>query len=221
MKKYTLIVAALSMLAFWGCVPKSNTNQNSNDSLTVDNPLDTVAVISALPECQTLNPGQFCALGLDILKIGDSLVYNNNIRPSLATAIMKDTVIEENVPGADSADLSTAWFAKIMRFPDGDILLEAGGQDPQALNRIQIHSKSYQHTSGLHVGSTGKELKAKYDDAYVLPFIEYEVMEIYIPYAEGRVFFHIPMKGIYSPTKEKYELSDIPDDAQIVRIVIM
>ena len=75
--------------------------------------------------------------------------------------------------------------------------------------------------NGLHVGSTGMDIKNAYSDAYVVPFLDYNVMEIYVPYDAGRLFIHVPMEGIYTPTKEQYELSDIPDAARIVRIVIM
>lgn len=222
MKKYALILTAIALLGIFGCVPKAPPAEpNSDDSLTVD--VDTVAVLTGLAECQTLSNGEFCARGLDILKIGDSLVWNNNIVPSLDNAIMKDTLFEEAMAPelATAEDSTVAWFVKIMRFPDGDIYLEAGGENAHALNRIQIHSRFYKLKNGLHVGSTGKDLKAAYEDAYVVPFLEYNVMEVYVPYAEGRLFIHVPMEGIYSPAKEKYELSDIPDNVAIVRMVVM
>ena len=209
------------MLGIFGCVPKTPSEPSSTDSLVTD--LDTIAVLKGLPECQTLSPGQFCVRGLDILKIGDSLVWNNNIVPSLETAVMKDTLFEEPMPEgtATEEDSTIAWFVKIMRFPDGDIYLEAGGEDPQALNRIQIHSSYYKLSSGLHVGSTGKELKNIYSEAYVVPFMEYNVMEIFVPYEEGRLFIHVPMEGIYSPAKAEYDVTDIPDDVKIIRMVVM
>lgn len=219
MKKSHLLsaTALLILLTVLGCKDKtSTTTATTND--TVPEVMDTVATVNTEAECGTLQPGQFCSRGLDILHLGDSLVWNNNIKASLPGATLKDTVFSEvSAVGGDTV----SWFVKKMLLPDGAIFMEADFNNEQLLGRIRIESARYHHVSGLGVGSTGKELKAYYADAYVIPFTERGVMEVVIPYQTGKLIYHFDQNGIFDPAKHDYSLQDIPDNAKILRIVIM
>ena len=226
MKKYLIrsqrdlmiVLALLLLIVFAGCKPAASGDGTDQDSVAV--PPDTVAIRTTDAECADLQPGQFCAAGLDFLKLGDSLVWNNNIKPTLPDIVMKDTVFTETSEGVSGTD-TTSWFAKILRLPDGMVILDADFNSGELLGRIRIESGRFHHSSGLRVGSTGKELKAFTTDAYVIPFEEYQVMEIIIPYQGSKMIFHVPQEGILKPGKTDYTMADILDDSKIVRIVLM
>jgi hypothetical protein len=218
MKKHPLIaIFFAATLVAVGCGDPKPGTTTPTDSIPAP---DTVAIRSDDQECAALQPGQFCANGLDFLQLGDSLLWNTNIKPTLADGIMKDTVFTDITTGPEGID-TVDWFAKILRFPDGLIALDADFDSGQLLGRIRIESGRYHHSSGLRVGSTAKELKAFASTAYVAPFEAYKVMEIVVPYQRSRMIFHIPMEGIFKADKTEYTLADLPDDAKIVRIVLM
>jgi hypothetical protein len=221
-RQLPIALMAFIVLLFSACVPKGPQDHQDNDSTVVKT--DSVPVLEA-SDCGNLQPGQFCVTGLDILKVGDSLTWNEKLKPSLEGAVFKDTIFEEPIAEPIDGDSTVAWFVKIMRFADGDIFMEAGsaaaGQDAHLLNRVQIHTSTYSLPSGLKVGSTAKELKEIYPKAYVTPFESFGVMEILVPFQQGRLFFHVPMEGIFSPSKADYNLSDIPDNTKIKAIVVM
>jgi hypothetical protein len=201
-----------------GCGPKSPAGSGSTDSLATAT--DTVAVKIADQECAALSPGQFCATGLDFLKLGDSLVWNNHIQPTLPDCAMKDTAFTDIVQNPDGPD-TVSWYAKLLRFPDGIIALDADFDTGQFLGRIRIESGRYHHGSGLRVGSSIKELKAFATSAYVYPLEPYKLIEIVVPYQQTKMIFQIPMEGIFQAGKTDYTLAALPDDAKIVRIVLM
>lgn len=223
MKRFLPIsLMAMIVLAFSACVPKGPQGNQGDDSLTVKT--DTVPVLDAT-DCGQLEVGQFCVRGLDILLVGDSLTWNDKLKPSLPGAVFKDTIFEEPIAEPIDGDSTVAWFVKIMRFADGDVYMESGsaaaGQDAHLLNRVQIHTSAYSLPSGLKVGSTVKDIKAQYPKAYVTPFEPYGIMEILVPFQQGRLFFHVPMEGIYSPSKTDYTLDELPDNAKVTAIVVM
>lgn len=210
-------LALLLLLSVVACKDKTNNNSSTTHD-TVPEVVDTVAPVPTEAECGALQPGQFCSRGLDILQLGDSLVWNNNIKASLADATLKDTVFSEvSAAGGDTV----SWYVKKMQLPDGAIYMEADFNNEQLLGRIRIETSRYHHTSGLRVGSTGKVLKAYYADAYVIPFTERGVMEVVVPYQTGKVIYHFDQNGIFDAAKHDYSLQDIPDNAKILRIVIM
>lgn len=213
---FALAILAASLMA--GCESTGSGSGNDNDS-TVVVP-DTVAIHSADQECSNLQPGQFCANGLDFLQLGDSLTWNNNIRPTLPDAQMKDTVFTDISEGPGGID-SVSWFAKILRMPDGDIYLDADFEQGQFLGRVRIESGRYHHGSGLRVGSTGRELKAFTMDAYVARLEAYHLIEVIVPYQSTKIIFQFPEEGIFSKDKAEYTMADIPDNAKIVRVVLM
>jgi hypothetical protein len=221
MKKHPLFAFAfLAAMCIYSCGGKTppTTVDTTADSLA--EALDTVAILSTEAECGNLQPGQFCSRGLDILQLGDSLIWNNNIKTSLADASLKDTIFAEVSTYGKSRD-TVSWYVKKMQLPDGAVYMEADFNNEHLLGRVRIESGRYHHVSGLRVGSSGKELKAALADAYVTPFIEYGVMEVVVPYQTGKMIFHVPQEGIYKETKKNYELSDIPDASKVIRIVLM
>jgi hypothetical protein len=219
MKKHPFsAIALLSLLLFVSCESQKPGSNATNDSIIA--PIDTVDIRVAESECGDLKPGQFCAQGLDFLLLGDSLTWNNHIQPTLPDAVMKDTVFTEISLGETGGD-TVSWFAKLLRFPDGMIVLDADFETGQRLGRIRIESGRYHHISGLRVGSSGKDLKAFTMEAYVVPFEEFKVMEIIVPYHRTKMIFHVPQEGILQAGKTEYTMADIPDNAKIVRIVLM
>jgi hypothetical protein len=221
MKKHPwLAFAIVSLLFIYACSNrnKGGTSDTTND--TIPEIVDTVATVSTESQCDSLVAGQFCSRGLDIVKLGDSLVWNNKIRASLPDAQLKDTVFSEVSQVGKSTD-TIFWYAKLMRLPDGFVAMEADFNNEHLLGRIRIESGRYHHVSGLRVGSSGKELKATLNDAYVIPFTEHGVMEVIVPYQTGKMIFHVPQEGIYEAAKREYTLADVPDNARVVRIVLM
>ncbi|MFM2377308.1 MAG: hypothetical protein RLZZ165_2405 [Bacteroidota bacterium] len=221
MKRLPLIAfAVIALLAAWGCVDQTGSGTASGTSDTVPGSVDTLAELPMEAECGSLQPGQFCSQGLDMLQLGESLAWNDTIRSMLPDGILKDTILTEVAKGDHGTD-TVSWFCKILRLPDGMVYLDADFEEGYTLGRVRIESGRYHHVSGLRVGSTGRELKSQFKDAYVIPFQEYGVMEVIVPYRRTRMIFHFPQHGIFQSGKQEYRLSDIPDDAQVVRIVLM
>ncbi|MBP6641066.1 MAG: hypothetical protein KA293_12315, partial [Bacteroidia bacterium] len=221
MKKHPLIAfALLSLLFIYSCGNKNKTGTADGTNDTIPEIIDSVATLTTEAECGNLQPGQFCSNGLDILRLGDSLVWNNNIKSSLPDGTLKDTIFSEVAMTGQSQD-TVSWFVKMLRLPDGIVYLEADFNNEHLLGRIRIESGRYHHVSGLRVGSSGKELKAAIKDAYVIPFTERGIFEVIVPYQTGKMIFHFPQEGIYDPAKHNYALTDIPDEAKVVRIVLM
>lgn len=222
MKKHpTIAFALLALLFMFSCGNQGTTvttTETTND--TVPEILDTVATLSTEAECGNLQPGQFCSNGLDILRIGDSLVWNNKIKSSLPGGILKDTIFSEVAMSGQSQD-TVSWFVKMLRLPDGVVYMEADFNNEHLLGRVRIESGRYHHVTGLRVGSSAKELKAAFKDAYVIPFTERGVMEVILPFQTGKMIFHFPAEGIFDSSQRSYTLNDIPDDAKVVRIVLM
>jgi hypothetical protein len=218
MKKHPAIAILFAATLFaLGCGDNKPGGNTPNDSLPT---VDTVAIRPDETGCATLKPGQFCADGLDFLKLGDSLTWNNHITPTLPDGAMKDTVFSEVSTGPMGTD-TVDWFAKILRFADGDIVLDADFDSGQLLGRIRIETRRYHHPSGLGVGSTVKELKSFASTAYVTPLEPHKVMEIVVPFQRTRMIFHVPIDGLLKDGKKEYTLADLPDDRKITRIVLM
>jgi hypothetical protein len=221
MKKHPWFAFAIvSLLFIYACTNRNTGDTGDTTNDTIPEIVDTVAIVATESQCDSLTPGQFCSRGLDIVMLGESLVWNNKIQPSLPEAEMKDTVFTEVTEVGKSRD-TTSWFVKLLRLPDGIVALEADFNNEHLLGRIRIETSHYKHVSGLGVGSSGKDLKAKIKDAYVIPFVEHGVMEVIVPYQTGKMIFHVPKEGIYKPAKREYTLADVPDDARVVRIVLM
>jgi hypothetical protein len=190
----------------------------TSDSIPED--VDAPAILPMETECGSLQPGQFCSHGLDMLQLGESLAWNDTIRSTLPDGILKDTVLTEVSKGDHGMD-TVSWFCKLLRLPDGKVYLDADFEEGYTLGRVRIESGRYHHVSGLRVGSTAKEVKSQFKDAYVIPFQEYGVMEVIVPYQRSKMIFHFPGQGIFQPPKHDYRLSDIPDAAKVIRIVLM
>lgn len=221
MKKHLWTAYAIvSAVLIAGCVDNGKTGTANGTNDTVPEIADTVATLAVETECSNLQPGQFCSNGLDFLHLGDSLTWNTHIKATLPDGVLKDTVFTETAKGEMGID-TVSWFVKMLKLPDGVVYLDADFNSGHLLGRIRIESGRYHHISGLRVGSTGKELKAAFSDAYVIPFEERGVMEVIVPYRTSRMIFHFPQEGIFNPTKHEYKLPDIPDDAKVVRIVLM
>lgn len=213
---FTIAAFALLLVAVPGCEKAGNANDGKDpiDSLPKANVQD------ATEECSAIQKGQFCIAGFDFLKVGDSLIWNNHIVPSIEPFAMKDTVFEDYVTTGENVD-TTAWFVKMLRYEDGAVYLEQDFEHPHLMGRIRIESASYSHASGMKVGNTVKDLKAHFNEIIPQPFPEYEVMDLVIPYSGKRMIYQVPLGSYYSPSKEEYSIDDIPEDLKVVRIVIM
>lgn len=220
--KFTFVSAcvAVCLLFFSACEPNSNNGGNGGGNTP---PEDTVKVEapSAEKECAQLNPGQFCINGLDFLALGDSLVWNPNIEVKVEGATLKDTIFTEAMMSEAGED-SASWFVKIVDFPDGKrIFMESDFEDPHLLGRIRIESPAYKHTTGVGVGSSVADLKANFAELVPLPFPEFGVMELIASYSGRRLIFHVPLGDYYVPEKAEYALSDLPENLEVVRVVLM
>ena len=204
---------------------------NSNNSGTdVNNPPDTTGtadrdttpeqdpdILSIGTECGSLAPGQFCANGLEILQLGDSLTWNNNVKPAIPGVTMKDTIFEDG-EGEEAA----SWFVKILEHKDGRVYLEADFDTGHLLNRVRIETADYAHVSGLKVGSTVSDILAQFPEPFIGAFEQYDVMEIIVPYAEGRkMVFHIPLGDWYDSSTTEWKAEDLPASERVSRIVLM
>lgn len=213
---FALAAFALLLITFPGCEPAGNSNDGKD-------PQDTIPITNvqtADEECPALQSGQFCIAGFDFLKVGDSLIWNNNIVPSVEPLAMKDTVFEDHVEMGETID-TTAWFVKMLQYPDGPVYLEQDFENPHLMGRIRIETASYSHPSGMKVGSSVKELKAKFNEIIPQPFPQYDVMDLVVPYSGKRMVYQVPLGSYYSADKEEYSMDDIPEDLKVVRVVIM
>lgn len=214
--RYAIAAFAMLMVVFSAC----ETPKKSGDG---KDPVDSEPVVNvqeAGEECGNLQKGQFCIGGFDFLKVGDSLLWNNNIVPSVEAISVKDTVFEDYTDNGSSID-TTSWFVKMLRYPDGMVYLEQDFENPHLMGRIRIETAGYSHASGLKIGSTVKDIKATFLDVIPMPFEQYEVMDLVVPYSGKRIIFQVPLGDYYAAGKEEYKIDEIPEDLKVVRIVLM
>ncbi|HHG85524.1 MAG TPA: hypothetical protein ENJ82_12325 [Bacteroidetes bacterium] len=219
LEESVLTIAAILfvMLNFSACVPV--VKQNTDGTVVQDSVV--VEVDKAKAECANLEPGQFCVNGLDFLALGEDLTWNDSIKVDLEGVTLKDTAFEQVIEGPNGLD-TTGWFVKLVNFPDGkQIFLEADFENPHVLGRVRIETPAYLHASGVGVGSTVAELKEKFPELLLLPFTEYGVMELIVPYGRRKMIFHVPLGDYYNAEKEEYLLGDIPEGEKVIRVVLM
>ncbi|MEM6268535.1 MAG: hypothetical protein AAF998_03815 [Bacteroidota bacterium] len=216
---FALIAVSILMGTVTGCKRSSKEKEGTTEEETGEVSLKNIQ--SAAEECSGLGSGQFCIGGMDFLKLGDSLVWNNNIVPSVEAAMVKDTVFEE-IREAEGGILDTvAWFVKMVTYPDGMLYLEQDFENPHLTGRIRIETDQYAHPSGLKVGSRVKDIVAVFNEVIPSPFPEYGVMELVVPYSNKRMIFHVPLGDYYQPDRFDYDISEIPEDSKVTRIVLM
>jgi hypothetical protein len=160
------------------------------------------------------DPFLFSDSGFTFIHLGDSLVWATITVPE---GVVKDTVFEQITAATKLTEADTvAWNAKIVRHPDGKVILESEFETFAMLGRAQIESPRYKNKEGIHVGSTVADLKTAYPDLIVKPFGAYKVFEI----VHSRQIFHIPMVNAV-PDDSTITIDQLPPGEKISRIVIM
>ncbi len=160
-------------------------------------------------------PYTFGSSGLDFVKLGDTITF----RTLNTDASTRDTVFLETTTDANGNPEEIDWIVRIVEFEDGEVLLETDFDSDAFLNRIRIESPRYKHIhTGIHIGSTVKELKDAYGNLHVRPFPEYGVIEL-IPNEHN--VFHIKDTGVITDNPDTWLLSNVPDDLKVIRIVVM
>jgi hypothetical protein len=215
--RYAIAAFSLLMIVFSACDTTPKDPKDGKDPVDKE---PVVNVQDATEECATLQKGQFCISGFDFLKVGDSLLWNSKIDPSVEVVSIKDTVFEGYMDNGSTID-TTAWFVKMLEYPDGMVFLEQDFENPHLMGRIRIESAGYSHASGLKVGSSVKDIKANFLDIIPMPFEQYQVMDLVVPYSGKRMIFQVPLGDYYKAGKEEYNMDEIPDDLKVVRIVLM
>jgi hypothetical protein len=159
------------------------------------------------------NPYLFSDQGFSYISLGDTLVWATITVPD---GQVKDTVYNQVTMNAEGKPDTVSWNVKIVRHPDGKVLLESDFEQFAFLGRAQIESPRYINAEGIHVGSTVADLKTAYKDIIVKPFAAFQVYEL----VHGRQIYHIPMVDQVSDDTS-VTLDQLPADAKVIRIVLM
>ncbi len=219
MKNTSILIAMIFVAGlFVACTNTSDTSNNTleSDSTTTSSEEEEIK-IKAIPADPTDEwpPHTFGSSGLDFVKLGDTITFRN----INTGAPSRDTVYVEQTLMPDGTTQETDWIVKIVEFEDGRVLLETDFESDSYLNRVQIETPSYKHVhTGLHVGSSVKDLEKVYGDMYVRPFPEYGVVEL-LP--DNHNIFHVKDTGVITDDPDTWKFSNLPGDLKIVRIVVM
>lgn len=211
-------------IAFLAVVGLSFGCKNGGSGGDTDTTKTDTVFVDPGPECQGLNPKQFCWAGLDFVGIGDSLTWKTYEAP--AGGVFKDTVFSDTVHSEANPQI-TDWNVRMLRFATGTVYLEADFDTGHLLNRFRIETPEYTMKNGLHVGSTAGEVFKAYEGEVlrILPFEEYGVMEVVRTVIVGditrSITFHVPLGSWYQAGQPEYTPASIPADAKISRIVVM
>lgn len=206
------------LLMFAACAPTEDTNDTENDTTTNVDSVPEVALPIMGFDCADLGEGNFCSLGFDFIQIGDTLMWRE--LPALEEATLKDSVLVAELE-EDTIAANTRTFT----FPDGKIVLESDWQGAMFLTRIQVTTPRYETTNGIKVGSTMADLRGNYPELKARAFPEYGVAEVFAMGPEGNPYmvFHVsdPDQQYISATDSSWTSTGIPNEAEIVRIVVM
>ncbi len=218
MKNTRILIALIFVTGLFAACTDIGTTGNDTvgtDSTEGDSFEDRIKKIPADPTSDWPTH-TFGSTGLDFVKIGDTITF----RELDTDAPIRDTVFVEISTGEDGNPEEIDWNVQIVEFEDGRVLLETDFDTDAFLNRVQIESPTYKHFhTGVHVGSSVKELKDAYGDLHVRPFPEYGVIEL-IP-ADNHNIFHVKDTGVITDDPDTWELSKVPDDLKVIRIVVM
>lgn len=211
-----LLIALLCTTLMWSCSTpsESNDSQEKEPEEEVEDEIN----VNAIPTDPAHEWPQhtFGSTGLDFVKLGDTIMWREL---NLGEVTVKDTVFVDSMMGSDGSKEEIAWNVRVANFEDGRVLLETDFDSGSYLNRVQIESPSYKHIhTGIHVGSTVKELRDAYGDLFVRPFPQYGVIEV-LP--DNHNIFHIKDTGVITEDPETWKFDLLPDDLEVVRIVVM
>ena len=212
-----LCVAGLIGLMFLSACTGTEESTDHDHTTGVDSlPPEPLPVMGF--DCAELGEGNFCSLGFDFIQIGDTLMWRELQIPEGAT--LKDSVLVADVEGD-----TIAANIRTITFDDGKVVLESDWQGAMFLNRIQVTTSHYETTEGLKVGSTVADLRAVYPELQARAFPEYGIAEIFPIGSDGNPYmvFHVddPNQQYVSPTDSTWSSAGIPDEAEIVGIVVM
>lgn len=169
-------------------------------------------------DCASLAEDNFCSMGFSFIHLGDTLMWVDLPVPEVAS--IKDSVLVAAVGGD-----TLAANIRTLSFDDGKVILESDWQGALYLNKIEITTAYYQNTVGLKVGSTVADLRATYPELQARSYPEFGIAEIFPMGENGNPYmtFHIedPSQQYVDPADTTYSAAGIPDEAKIVRIVVM
>lgn len=217
MKNTRILIALIFVMGlFAACTNVSETTDTNDGTDSTDTDTEEVKVNEIPPDpAGDWPPHTYGSSGLNFVKLGDTITF----RQLDTDAPIRDTVFIETTTNADGTEEEIDWNVQIVEFEDGRVLLETDFDTDAYLNRIRIESPSFKHVhTGIHVGSTVKDLKDAYGDLHVRPFPEYGVIEL-IP--DNHNIFHIEATETVTDDPDTWELSKISDDLKVVRIVVM
>jgi hypothetical protein len=226
MKSIKNLIGFTFLLAFVlsGCKTQPSGQGGGADSTATD-----TVYFDPVPECVDLAPKTFCWDGLDFISLRDSLTWKTYPTPEGGT--FKDTVFVDSIDATNEKGQivreELAWNVRMLHFATGTIYLEADFEEGFVLNRVRIETPEYKTKSGVGVGTTVAGLAKAFEGEllYPMPFVEFGVMEIARPVVVGngssRMVFHIPLGAWYQPGKAEYTMADLPQDAKVVRVVLM
>ena len=219
MKDIRILIALFFAAGLFAACPKPSDGGNDkveNDSTntTTDEYEVKVNAIPADP-AEDWPEHTYGSTGLDFVKLGDTITF----RELNTDAPVRDTVYVEQGQNADGSMVETDWIVRIVEFEGGRVLLETDFDSDAYLNRVQIEDPSYKHVhTGIHVGSTVKELKEAYGDMYVRPFPEYGVIEV-LP--DNHNIFHVKDTGVITDDPDTWRFDNLPEDLEVIRVVVM
>lgn len=220
MKIQHLLPALLfACLLFSACEESSDSGHSGTDtdSLAVvpDSIEEMIGFEDPMIDPEAFENLEFGYRGMDVARIGDTISL---VDWNLQGVTVRDTLFREYGDGLSGPEEYT-WPVKIMSFSDGQVFFEGDYDRGETINRIRIETPQYRHfQSKVGVGNSVKELKAVYSDLFVRPFKDYGVIEL-VP--SNSNIFHIPYQELDDPNLQTWDLSLLPDDPKVIRVVVM
>lgn len=163
--------------------------------------------------CGILKENEYCIRGPWFIQLGENMVWDSLSVPG---ATIKDTVYEQ-ITNADTF----AWNVRIVRFDDGEVILESDFNTFSLLGRVRIEKPGIKSKEGIGVGSTVKDLLETYDSFQLAPYAEMELIELN-PVGSSNLYFHIPDPGnvLQNAKGGSLNVQDLDPTSKISRIII-
>ncbi|WNJ21119.1 hypothetical protein [Pontibacter sp. G13] len=137
--------------------------------------------------------------------------------PDRADIQFEDTLVRDTV----FAEGGYQWHAWVLKYPDGDLIVESDFFGHDLVNRIRIETPSLPVAKDLAVGQTFGDIQSAFKKVNLMYLSAYQLVDV-VPKRQPQLHFLIKEPTL-SPDQGGTLLNkhQISDSAQIVAIVVM